>query len=406
MTVSIRLRSDLALLPLDNEVVAFCAHTQRLIGLNRSAAFIVRAMADGTDVDDLPRALVAGGLAPADEAVAWVAGTIEALATHGMLEGEALQHPDPAAQEGPGAAMADGDAMPPFHPVATQDYRLLGACGRIRFGHAGQIRMVNSVIGHLAVADGQAPDFVFDLVGTPWGADQVRSAVYCDGVLLDAVERLSFLGPVVKAALWHRAVNAYDFLYDFHAGVVATDAFCILFPAAPGSGKSSLTAALTKAHYRFYSDEVALVRRADFLVPPVPLAICVKDTGWDLMTRYHPNLALRPIHRRADGKVVRYVAPPPSAATQPPRPVRHIVFPRYMPNVPTVFSPVARAEALGRLMDECIALRQRLDLPGVMALIDWIAGIECHQLVFSSMDEAVACIVGMAGPASGAQHVP
>src|SRR5207253_1831862 len=126
----------------------------------------------------------------------------------------------------------------------------------------------------------------------------------------------------------------------------------------PGSGKSSLTAALTQRGFRYFSDEVALVEPESFLVPPVPLAICVKSTGWDLMARYYANIANLPPHRRSDGKLVRYIAPPMNPPGCSSLPVRYIIFPRFEVNAMTELAPLPRAEALGRVMEECLALSQ------------------------------------------------
>ena len=77
---------------------------------------------------------------------------------------------------------------------------------------------------------------------------------------------------------------------------------------------------------------------------------------------------------------------------QPPAPVSHIVFPRYDKDAPTELKPIARFEALRRLMGECQALRQRLDRENVAELIRWIAGIDCYALTFSSLDEAAELV--------------
>jgi hypothetical protein len=50
-------------------------------------------------------------------------------------------------------------------------------------------------------------------------------------------------------------------------------------------------------------------------------------------------------------------------------------------------------------MDQCLALRMRLDPKSVQELIQWIAGIECYALTFSSLDEAVALVRDTAFPA-------
>jgi hypothetical protein len=43
-------------------------------------------------------------------------------------------------------------------------------------------------------------------------------------------------------------------------------------------------------------------------------------------------------------------------------------------------------------MDQCIALRHRLDRDNVGDMVRWIGEIDCYSLTFSSLDEAVACI--------------
>jgi len=43
-------------------------------------------------------------------------------------------------------------------------------------------------------------------------------------------------------------------------------------------------------------------------------------------------------------------------------------------------------------MDECLALRTRLNLADVQELIDTLSRIDCYALTFSSLDEAVELI--------------
>ena len=58
---------------------------------------------------------------------------------------------------------------------------------------------------------------------------------------------------------------------------------------------------------------------------------------------------------------------------------------------------VNRSEALGRLMNECLALRQRLDQTNVRQLIGWIAGVECYELSFSSLETATQLVAEATG---------
>jgi hypothetical protein len=110
------------------------------------------------------------------------------------------------------------------------------------------------------------------------------------------------------------------------------------------------------------------------------------------MSRYYPEILALPIHRRNDGKMVRYVPPPAAAVRRMPGLVGHIFFPLYTAGEPTRVERLSRSTALARLMEQCLALRQRLDQDNVRELIRWIGKIECYSLTFSSLDEAVALV--------------
>src|SRR5262249_45664837 len=144
--------------------------------------------------------------------------------------------------------------------------------------------------------DDVTPTVVFDLVATKPGDDHIHTYLYRDGQPFQYAPKLSRLGPLAKAGLWGSAINAHNFLFYIHAGVVGTDKGCALFPAAPGSGKSSLTAALTHRGFRYFSDEVALIESSSFEVCPMPLAFCVKSTGWDVIAPYLPQVLTVPTH--------------------------------------------------------------------------------------------------------------
>jgi hypothetical protein len=393
------LRSDLAFFPLDDELVVFCEASQSLIGLNAAAAFIARALRNGAAPPELASALIAeNGLAP-QEAKDWVQATLDAFGSHGLLRNSKALLAAPASHATQEKLELERATMPsyqPFAAVAEGHYRLLGTYAVIRYAHLAQKRMVESIIGHLASDEDAASTLTIDIQCAMWTTDwhsvQMASNVYCNGKPEGRAIRLSSLGPLVKSVLWTIAVNAHDFVLDLHAGVVGKDGRCILLPAAPGSGKSSLTAALSNSGLGYYSDEVALVERGSFQVSPVPLAICVKSTGWALMSRYYPELLSLPTHRRGDDKQVRYVAPPATTVQKRPAQVSHIFFPRYSAEEPTQLIKLARSQALMRLMDQCLASRLRLETGEVRELVRWIGGIECYALTFSSLDEAVALV--------------
>ena len=182
--------------------------------------------------------------------------------------------------------------------------------------------------------------------------------------------------------------------------MVGTGKSCILLPASAGSGKSSLTAALIHDGYQYFSDEVALISRGTYLVPATPLAICSKSTGWDLMLRYRPDLMSLPMHRREDDKLVRYIPPPSHATNLRPGKVSHIIFPCYRAGAISTLERIGLGDALERLMAECISAQEDFTLADAQHLLGWVGQIECYQLFFSSLDEAVALVRRVAPPGS------
>jgi hypothetical protein len=392
-----KIRRDVTLMPLDHDTVVFCEHSQCLLRLNAAGARLVRLLQDGMSTSEVSNKLVSDGVASRENAADWLSMTLEALASHGMLDdGPAFVPAGTQATDGKVLSHPSAE-MPPyveFAPVAERRYRLLSVCVVIRFSHQAQLRLVESVIGHLAIDGEAASTTTIDIRGMELDNRHLRSDIYRDKIPMGYVARLSELGPFVKGILWSAAINAHDFLFYIHAGVVATRETCLLLPAPSGSGKSSLTAALIHRGFRYFSDEVALIEPGTFKVPPVPLALCVKASGWDMIARYYPGLSSAPTHRRSDGKRVRYL-PPPGVDHKHQRAsaeVTHIIFPRHAKDGPTELKPLARSEALGRVMDECLALRQRLSHDDVRQLTRWMAGVDCYELAFASLDEGAELI--------------
>lgn len=386
-----RLRSDLAFLPLDDEVVVFSEETQSLVGLNASAAYIAEQVKAGTPPSSIARELAKTGVTSAEEARNWIAATLEALRSHGMATDGSLPESSASAEIESQEQAHRIAKMPPYSPVeavAERRYRLLDTVALMRFAMVGQAEAVDAALGHLAVGGSSEPTISVEVHATILGnRGSVRSYIYCDARPVQFTTGLQRLAPPVKTLLWEQAIEHYDFLFYIHAGVVGTGDRCVLLPAAAGSGKSSLTAALVHRGYRYLSDEVALIKPVTFLVPPVPLAVCLKSTGWDVMSRYFPHIGELMRHQRFDSKVVRYVPPARAAMQQSDAHVSHIVFPRYDANAATEIRPIARSAALRRMMKECWACG-RLDRTNVTELIRWIARIDCYELSFASLEDA------------------
>jgi hypothetical protein len=391
------LRPDLLLLPLDDDLVAFSAEAQRLVALNASAAVCARKLQAGASNEDVAQWLTTEGIAPPEDAAAWVTATLDALRYHGLLAGiePAIQTSAQEIFERHHAIATAG--MPDYTPVdakAEQHYRLLDSSFTIRFGHFAQVRLIDAVIGHLKTDMVSPGATLIEIHAVQLEKNgHIRCDIYRDTKPVGFARRLSEMAPLVKGAVWQTAVQNHDYRFYIHAGVVGTGETCILLPAAPGSGKSSLTAALTSKGFRYFSDEVALLEPRTFKVSPVPLAFCVKNTGWDVIARYYPQIHELPTHLRMDGKVVRYIPPPADRVQRTAASVSHIVFPRYDKDAKTELRAIPRSEALRRLMEECMGLGETLTADNVRELVDWIREIDCFSLEFCSVEQAAELLI-------------
>ncbi len=205
---------------------------------------------------------------------------------------------------------------------------------------------------------------------------------------------LSNLGPLTKALVWSAALNQYDYLINIHAGVVGDGKNCYMFPANAGSGKSTLMAALVHHGFEFFSDEMALLEQDTFKVAPVPLAICIKNTGIEPLLAYYPELKTEISHKRGDEKVVQYVSPPmgnvPEQSVR--RQIAAIIFPQYDPDINTQIKAINKLDALERLSEQFLVVTAHLNQEMIAQLIVWLETTSCYELSLSDTDEAIELI--------------
>src|SRR5262249_38625350 len=146
--------------------------------LNAAAAFLVRQMKAGMPVPQLAGALSAEFALAPEIAENWVASTLEALSSHGLLaDGRvfAAAKEDPATQEARRRRQAEMPAYQSFEVEIEACYRLLNTTALVRYATRAQMRMVDAVIGHLKLDAAEAPDFVLEISATLWGENQLAS---------------------------------------------------------------------------------------------------------------------------------------------------------------------------------------------------------------------------------------
>ena len=368
---------------LDGDGVLFSEPRQELHALNHSAAFIWCCLEEGLAPDAIGRSLIENfGLAET-EAHQFVTSSLDRWGELGLLAGTETPAPPSRPVPAPGRP---APARPASDFVASSCYRLLDSTVRLRCTDPAQLALIHPVLAHLAIAD-VAADVTLDILAGPHGHSICRAGEVLGEAALDG------LAPLVKSQIWLIAINSTRYFLYLHAGVIGIGQSCLLLPAGSGSGKSVLTAALVHSGLDYLSDEAALLGGDTLRIRPLPLSLAVKSDGWTLLEPLFPALAELPIHRREDGKLVRYLPPPaPIPTGNESWEARWLIFPRYAPDAATELRPLPRVEALRRLLAECLAIPAALERRQIAALIGWIGGLACFELPNSSLPAAVALI--------------
>ncbi len=373
----------------DGAGVLFSESTQELHLLNTTATAIWSLLEEGHDAVSASAALREMYGMDTDCSSQFVVAALAEWRGKGLMAGSSRALPEQLPTVQPITTPKSGPAWKQMEVVEQRNYRILGTRFRVSYSSFAQVQMVHPILEHLEVPESSDKTTAVDILEAP-----DRLIVYRDREVFAFCARITELAPIVKTLVWMTTVNGHHYFLDIHAGVISDGSRCIVLPAPAGSGKSTLTAALVKAGYQYFSDEVALLEEGSFRVFPLPLAIGVKSSGINALTDHFPNLRGLTVHERGDGKRVVYLSPPPESLPEidAPLPVAALVFPKYSPDSKLWLAGLSKGDALKRLMDECVAVPSRLDFEKVEGLVQWVSRTPCLSLAYGSTVEAVAAI--------------
>lgn len=187
-------------------------------------------------------------------------------------------------------------------------------------------------------------------------------------------------------------VKARDFLV-IHAGAVSWQGCAIVLPAPPDSGKTTLSAALTTAGFRYLTDEAALISPATGMVHPFPRALKLERPTLDVM----PSLiGALPEEDRDLTRALYHISPDDlrAGAVGGPAPLRYVIAPSYRPHRGTALEPTSRAEAVVILAENSYGLA-RFGRRGVQLLTEVVRGARCFRLRMGDLESAVRAVVDL-----------
>ena len=178
-----------------------------------------------------------------------------------------------------------------------------------------------------------------------------------------------------------------------HAGVLERDGLALVLPAVPGSGKSTLTAALSLRGWRLLSDEFGAFcpARRRFIAMLKPVAL--KNESIALIRAFEPQAAIGPLFPKTRKGTVAHLAADRDAVDRRHAWVRPgaVVMPRWIADAPLSLTPQPAHLVFGALAFNAFNYQdngeQGFDAASHLATVcgGW-------QLSYSRLDDAIAAL--------------
>jgi len=189
---------------------------------------------------------------------------------------------------------------------------------------------------------------------------------------------------------WCVSTQAHHYLI-IHAAVVEKNGLAAILPAPPGSGKSTLTAALVLSGWRLLSDELTLIDRKTGWIQPLPRPISLKNQSIDIIRQFSPNAYINNATHDTIKGTVAHMRPPRESVQRQHEAARPgwVIFPKWVAGSPTSLMPRSQAQTFIFLAQNAFNY-SHLGTDGFRvgtALIDQTA---CYDFHYSQLHDAVA----------------
>lgn len=195
---------------------------------------------------------------------------------------------------------------------------------------------------------------------------------------------------------WCVSTRAHQYLI-IHAAAVEKNGRAAILPAPPGSGKSTLSAALMLSGWRLLSDELTLIDRKTGLVHPLPRPVSLKNQSIDIIRAFSPDAFInRASHDTIKGTVA-HLRPLRDSVRRQHEPARPawVIFPRWQAGATARLTPRSKAQTFMFLAENAFNY-SHLGADGFRvgsALIDQAA---CYDFEYGELDDAVATFAQLA----------
>ena len=179
-----------------------------------------------------------------------------------------------------------------------------------------------------------------------------------------------------------------------HSACLRFGAEALLISGCPGAGKTTLALHLVQQGLEYCGDDIVLITQ-DGRVMGVPFAPTIKSGAWRILEQCHPGLKNVPVHRRPDGKRVKYLNALPIVKNGTVCPVGWIVFLKRRSRGGAKLVPLTRLDALKRLIKSSFSPDGRISLSGMISIKSMMTQSYSVELSYANANEASAAILAL-----------
>jgi hypothetical protein len=198
------------------------------------------------------------------------------------------------------------------------------------------------------------------------------------------------LVPSFKAYLTEQILARSSPDVALHAACLIAGGKNLLISGQPGAGKTTLALHLLDLGFEYGGDDIVLIA-PDGRAEGVPFPPTVKSGAWPLISKMREDLAGSIVHKRPDGKRVKYLNVPPRAGSGS-LPAGWIVFLNRVPDAAVTLAPLGQLETMSRLMDGSYAEGGKLTQKAFAAIKRTLTEARSFEMTYSSAVDAGAAL--------------
>jgi len=188
---------------------------------------------------------------------------------------------------------------------------------------------------------------------------------------------------------WCIANHSHQYLI-FHAAALEKNGIGILMPAEPGSGKSTLTAALMLKGWRLLSDELGVVDLKNGNLVPLARPVNLKNESIEIIRRFSSDARIsKPYKDTNKGTVslVKATGESIQSASRLARP-KLIIHPQYQKNTSAQLEEISRARMLMHVAHNSFNYTLLAE-SGFDAISNMINQCDCYSFTYNDLNDAI-----------------